>query len=937
MTDEKDARLTRQLIREELDASNSYEEKAQATSDPEAAKVYRDISREEKVHAGELQALLDREDPESTEAMKEGIEETGLEGSFKDIFDRKREDYIHKSVYGVHIEKRNKNKEIEEQRKTEEQAAKYSKEGQDQAKMPKKGPFVRDTPDYDPFAMTIGDLFMQHLRENPSDKEPGTPNDVLETAAKQVNNPKVKIAAGQKVARETPRGGDAKKEFEETVARDRAAMPRPKNPTGKMEPPIDELDKAPKNAQNDTLLSPQEAFIQIMERQKTGTENEGEGLGIYRKELSNPYNHRPDMSTEAPTVRDRTLDYDRELDPDEISKKEVEAYLRNSGNTPVTDPIAPNSARRPWLTWKYFGNHLLQATPIIMKPARDEYGRRKKRVRRVPKMEEVDDPVKGKIWVPTGEFEDRVEDDTEYIMNYRISRTGKDTQFDQKFYQFRTRWDPSAYNPAKKDFSGAFVPVSITTPDGETLYEINGVGYVNKDDPWELFEEDLAKRALMNGIEEYIRNPEFREKLAQTQLPRNYVQATQYANEVAKMVKDEDGGQMLAKLKAALPPGVTLNKVIAQISKHYEGINQEVEAQKQAMASDKEMLDTAVRMAAEEDLKDHIDRWIQTKGIKGADGSDVSADTIGNYFDKNTDTFHLMKNNQEYLLPKQNFDAWADHMQETYERRLRKDRLAVIEKEEATQAALDERLNAEDAAIENYMYHAFRKRYEKETGMTPSRLNDIEDQLREQANLATHEILYGDGKLFQKILKKAGVIDPDVKPRDFMLNKAGFNWDIVQHNKQEKMRKADRAIAEELASLADPKYHERIKTELNEIRAKQKFGILGLLATRKAHREAANTRTVDLQNSIASAIQDFTTKMKNSKFGNTGLYGPDGELMFDASQILGDKWNSGAGAKVKQHLKERYAEDIRNGKGPKTDDAEGRSSRHISARPCPKR
>ena len=90
MTDENDARLTRQLIREELDASNSYEEKAQATFDPEAAKVYRDISREEKVHAGELQALLDREDPESTEAMKEGIEETGLEGSFKDIFDRKR-------------------------------------------------------------------------------------------------------------------------------------------------------------------------------------------------------------------------------------------------------------------------------------------------------------------------------------------------------------------------------------------------------------------------------------------------------------------------------------------------------------------------------------------------------------------------------------------------------------------------------------------------------------------------------------------------------------------------------------------------------------------------------------------------------------------------------------------------------------------------------
>ena len=910
MTDENDARLTRQLIREELDASNSYEEKAQATSDPEAAKVYRDISREEKVHAGELQALLDREDPESTEAMKEGMEETGLEGSFKDIFDRKREDYIHKSVYGTHVEKANKaknNKYIQEALGDEQAAEQAIKEGRNQRFISQED--AKERLGIDPFSMTLADFYLQGFipeKEPPrGQRDKVMPNNVLDTTAKQAVQTRDKVLAGQDAVRSMPPRKVLGDEFKRIFNADERAKRklRPHNPTGRMIPKIDELNKLPPNAQNDTFLSPEEAKIQAMERQKTEGSGEDGELHFDRRELLGGSAPSPNMGTEWKTHYGTALDYDSIFDPDEIGKEEVEMYQRRVGDRPVKDPVAPNSAKRPWLTFKYFGNHLLQATPIVV-PARDRYGRQIMRTRRVPVMKEVDDPDKGKIMVPTGEFEDKVEEATEFVMNYRISKTGKDIQFEQGPYQFRTRWDPSALNPATKEFTGAFVPVSITTPDGTVLYDINDVGFTDAD-PWALFEEDLAKRALVNGVEEYIRNPKFREKLAQIQLPNNYIQTTQYADEVAKMIKDADGGQTLARLKASLPPGMTLNKVIAQISKHYESLNQEIEAQKQAMKDDKTMLDTAVRMEAEARVDQYINEWINDKGIKGADGSDVSADTLGNYFDSNTETFHLKIGGRERVRPKQNFEAWVDHAKEYFDRDLRRERLKVLEEEQAEQDAIEERTNAEDKAIEDYLYKAFEKKLKDETGLEPSIKNNVGEQLRAQASKAAHDLLYGDGSAFQKVLSESGVLEPDVDPREYLLNQAGFNWDIVEHNRNLKMRQADRALAEEVATLADPRYHEKVKTDLNEIRAKQKAGILGMLAARQADKEIANRKNATMDYTLPSALQAYANRK-----GFNGFYNTDGSLILDANTIL-DK-NNPFSTKLKEQFDQRLFPDGAN-------------------------
>lgn len=921
MTDEENAKLTRQLIREELDASNSYEEKARATSDPEAAKVYRDISREEKVHAGELQALLDREDPESTEAMKEGIEETGLTGSFKDIFDRKREDYIHKSMYGVHFEKKlpaNKQKLIDRSVKDEEAKARASAQAREDASKPEVESYrdtVTERLGQDPFSMTLADFYLQGFipeKEPPrGQRDKVMPNDVLDTTAKQAVQNRNKEFAAFDGAGSAPSHSEAVNEFAKIFnAYERAKRKlRPQVPTGRMIPRIDELDKVNPNALNDTL-TPEEAKIQAMKRQRTGDKGEDGEHRLDKRELLGRGSPSPNMGTPWKTQYGTALDYDTIFDPDEIGEEEVKMYQRRVGDKPVKDRIAPNSARRPWLTFKYFGNHLLQATPVVI-PARDNYGRPIKRVRRVPVMKEVDDPVKGRIEVPTGEFEDRVEDATEFVMNYRISKDGKDIQFDQGPYQMKTRWDPSAFNPATREFSGAFVPISITTPEGKEIYNINGIGFTDRD-PWEIFEEDVAKRSLMNGVREYIKNPEFREKLAQVQIPENYIQSTPYANEVAEMIKDADGGQMLARLNAALPPGVTLNQVIAQISKHYDGVNKAVEAQKQAMRDDKTMLDTAVRMEAEARVDQYINEWLADKNIKGVDGSDISADTIGNYFDANTETFHLQKDGKEYLLPKQNLEAWIDHAKEYFDRDLRRERLEVLRKEEAEQEALDERTNAEDKAIEDYLYHAFRLKLKEETGLEPSIDNNIGEQLEAQASKAAHDILYGDGSAFQDVLQNAGVLEPDTDPREFMLNKAGFNWDIVEHNRNLKMRLADRALAEEVATLADPRYHEKVKTDLNEIRAKQKFGILGMLAARKADKEIANRKNSTMDYTLPSALQAFANRK-----GFNGFFNTDKSLMMDANTIL-DK-NNPFSEKLKEQFDQRLFPD---GNGKPTDEGE---------------
>ena len=67
-----DGRDTRDLIVDEHEAVNEYEDLADRTADPRAKRMYRDIAREEKVHAGELNALLDEQDPENPAAECEG-------------------------------------------------------------------------------------------------------------------------------------------------------------------------------------------------------------------------------------------------------------------------------------------------------------------------------------------------------------------------------------------------------------------------------------------------------------------------------------------------------------------------------------------------------------------------------------------------------------------------------------------------------------------------------------------------------------------------------------------------------------------------------------------------------------------------------------------------------------------------------------------------
>lgn len=72
---ERDMQILRLSIIAELDASNLYEKLAQLAQDKRLIKVLLDISREEKVHVGEFEELLEMIDPEYEEAEKEGGEE----------------------------------------------------------------------------------------------------------------------------------------------------------------------------------------------------------------------------------------------------------------------------------------------------------------------------------------------------------------------------------------------------------------------------------------------------------------------------------------------------------------------------------------------------------------------------------------------------------------------------------------------------------------------------------------------------------------------------------------------------------------------------------------------------------------------------------------------------------------------------------------------
>lgn len=71
----RDAAILRLSIVAELDAVSLYDRFAELASDPKISKVMLDVSKEEKVHAGEFETLLDRVDDEYEDSEDEGEKE----------------------------------------------------------------------------------------------------------------------------------------------------------------------------------------------------------------------------------------------------------------------------------------------------------------------------------------------------------------------------------------------------------------------------------------------------------------------------------------------------------------------------------------------------------------------------------------------------------------------------------------------------------------------------------------------------------------------------------------------------------------------------------------------------------------------------------------------------------------------------------------------
>lgn len=72
---ERDAQILRLGIIAEFDASNLYEKLALLAKDAMVKKVMLDISREEKVHVGEFEAVLKEIDPDFDDTLDEGDSE----------------------------------------------------------------------------------------------------------------------------------------------------------------------------------------------------------------------------------------------------------------------------------------------------------------------------------------------------------------------------------------------------------------------------------------------------------------------------------------------------------------------------------------------------------------------------------------------------------------------------------------------------------------------------------------------------------------------------------------------------------------------------------------------------------------------------------------------------------------------------------------------
>jgi hypothetical protein len=72
---ERDTQILRLGMIAELDAVNLYDKLALLASDKRVKALMLDVSREEKVHAGEFETLMEEIDPDYEEAEEEGEEE----------------------------------------------------------------------------------------------------------------------------------------------------------------------------------------------------------------------------------------------------------------------------------------------------------------------------------------------------------------------------------------------------------------------------------------------------------------------------------------------------------------------------------------------------------------------------------------------------------------------------------------------------------------------------------------------------------------------------------------------------------------------------------------------------------------------------------------------------------------------------------------------
>jgi len=73
--DNGDKEILRLAIIGELDAISLYEQLSETAKNEKVKKTLLDISKEEKTHVGELQALLKELDPEYKDELKKGKEE----------------------------------------------------------------------------------------------------------------------------------------------------------------------------------------------------------------------------------------------------------------------------------------------------------------------------------------------------------------------------------------------------------------------------------------------------------------------------------------------------------------------------------------------------------------------------------------------------------------------------------------------------------------------------------------------------------------------------------------------------------------------------------------------------------------------------------------------------------------------------------------------